>query len=312
MTLNPIILIFIILHYLSILISYRNILVYAHNQLSTFGITDPITTSEVSMFVKVDKTWCIPPLNAYSIIKKLGPKKRDISQYIIDYLANKPLAIRFHDRPVQRRSRKGDNPFSITHDVLTQKYLSWVTCGSNAPCCGKDWKSVKKLQSIWSIDKQSSELRYAVHRRYQNRHRYKESKQYFEQVNKQSYEEAVIDFHGMTLDLEILLPRKLCGGIGTVAPVILYRFPIGPGLLEQPNEKSKWFPKTRVTHSRGIVKIYPRGRRMDNRNDNSSREDDCVQIGCSSMHIYTGPGIIDDHWARGKRIFWNGRYPGLI
>lgn len=292
--------------------SFKRIVVKAYNEKQEMEVSEHIVESEEKIFAKIDRIWSIPPLKKEAIIEKLGKKRRDISQHIIDNLGHKPLCVKFYNLKVKRRRKIELNQPHTNDNVLTQKYLSWVTCRSNISYCGKEWKSVKKLQSIWSINKQSSEMRFAVYQKYQNRNRWKETNHYLEQTKMKGYEEAVIDFHGTTLDLEILLPKKLCGCFGTVAPVILYRFPIGPGLLEQPNDESKRSPKTRIAHSRGLVIIYPKGRRMNNNSGNLSLKDESVQIGYSSIHIHTGPGIIDDHWARGKRIFWNGKHPGLI
>jgi len=133
------------------------------------------------------------------------------------------------------------------------------------------------------------------------------------------YEEACMsNFNG--LEIEVTLPRAKKGKRGGGLPTLLYRFPVSEGAVN---------PQSFVTASRGVVKLFPEGRKKKGGASSAAvargvggppgiveetEDDGGIEVGRVHMHVSV-PGaspLVDPTGAKGRKYFGKGRLGGKM
>jgi len=228
------------------------------------------STEDVYDIVRCDKTYSIPPIDVKELVSKLGKEQREAAQYIADSLGRDNLNVKFRIKPIAKNRENNDGRFH-----------AFATLGSFTKANFKTKSQQKNFRIVWGTGIT------------------KPQKTDLKDMLTMSYDDALFNRDQLPLiDVEVILPKaKCCKGR---SPLIHYVFPYGPSTFGQ--------ERVRVALSKGIVTVYPNGRK--NRTNNG--KDGGVKIGLSSLHVHAGTSIVDRGWSKGRKLFWKGRQPGQI
>jgi len=248
------------------------------------AVVDPLNLSSIN------HGWQFPPLDSREVIRRLGSENRDVSRYICSVLGTSPLCVTLKKKAVGMRGSSGG---AVGSQAPTKKFIAQVTLGLHAPT-PKNLARAKKLRSVWSVRTtkrgagsmaDGSSTSRAVGMRSTSK-----------EILEKSYEEYVSKLYPH-FDLEVILPKtaslKKKGGGN---PVILYSAPVAPGSTQD---------GSRVTQGEGVVTVFPNGRRRGG-------NDEGIEVGKTSLHLHSGPSVVDAHFARGRKLFWKGRSVGQV
>jgi hypothetical protein len=254
-------------------------------------LTGATAMGEAAQFMKIDRRWSIPPLDCDTIRSSLlARENRALSEYIASVLGSAPLVVHLDSKPVQvKHTEASHSPTTV------RKYKASVTLGSQSPL-KKAFLTPgpKALRSVWSTVSP-------------------EKVDNSKDLLTKTFEQAAMSTRNL-LEIEIILPKTKAV---PSSPAILYTFPIEAGSMSK---------ASRLALTRGRVQVFPRGRKHINMSTTSASPDMqqsmhessetssrlSFDVGVSSLHLHSGPPLIDWTWAKGKTIFWKGRSVGQV
>lgn len=192
------------------------------------GGPDPTRERKASMAEIGKGQWQFPPLDASTVIDKLGPQHRTISQYICNTLSSKPLSVELKSTKVGRKRSSNSGPQDA-------KFRAVVVAQSNLPNINNIKKPLSsRMRSVWSMNSSRATT-------------------LLSDPLTSSYDECASSTYPGHFELEVYLPKTKACRKGN--PCIVYSVPMGPGTSD---------PKAKVAQANGVVTIYPTGKKNDN------------------------------------------------
>mmetsp|Transcript_2100 Transcript_2100/g.2513 ORF Transcript_2100/g.2513 Transcript_2100/m.2513 type:complete len:299 (+) Transcript_2100:88-984(+) len=245
----------------------------------SFNSNDPFKLVEVS---EGSGGWTIPPIDSEELIQKLGKEHRNVAQYISNTLGKAPLTVQLNKKKVGVKNSLPSSPTAIIGGNSQDKYRAQVIPSSNT----KGKKS--NLRSVWYLASHSAVSKTSAIR------------QSTEGLLTKTYEENTSLFHPSHLVIEVFLPKtRACKGGN---PLITYSIPVGAGTTS---------PKSRVSQANGKITVFPNGRKRK-QGGGDSNSSNAIEVGKTSLHLNTGPSLVDPSWAKGRKYFWKGRSLGQV
>jgi len=186
------------------------------------------TRERTASLAEIDKgQWQLPPLDATTVIEKLGPQHRTISQYICNSLSKAPLSVELKPTRVGRkRSVSGPQDVKFRAQVIAQSHLPHVKNNNKKPISSR-------MRSVWSMNSfRATAL--------------------LSDPLKSTYDDCMSSTYPSHFELEVYLPKTKSCRKGN--PCIVYSVPMGPGSSD---------PKAQVSQNNGVVTIYPTGKKAN-------------------------------------------------
>uniref|UniRef100_A0A7S4KA78 Uncharacterized protein n=1 Tax=Odontella aurita TaxID=265563 RepID=A0A7S4KA78_9STRA len=232
--------------------------------------------------------WKIDPLVASEV--RAAPGLTDeMSKHVVGILGRKgePLHVRMRDRPVSAAKKSaggggGPAPYSGSGGGGPLRAVGSI---------GRLASLGRRVRTSWTSGPPSRPRNFRD-----------------EELLRTRYEEAQLHNYNR-VEIEVTLPRvksEAAGGKGGGAlPSVVYTFPVGEGEVN---------PQGFVASGRGVVRVYPNGRKRGPARTagEAAQDDGGVEVGRISMRSSAPPGLVDPAWAKGKKFFWKGRPAGKM
>ena len=182
-------------------------------------------------------------------------------------------------KPLTVQLRKKNVGVKTSSFTTQEKFRAVVSPGTNVKKIGN------QLRSVWFIGSERASTQSSVVREQEK------------DLLTKSYEDNSSKLYPSHFVLEVFLPKtKVCKGGN---PLVTYSVPFGTGTTS---------PKSKVAQANGVVTIYPNGRKRTSSGEVSQG----IEIGKTSLHLNSGPGLVDPSWAKGRKNFWKGRSVGTL